>query len=88
MQTIRRGNVLDFVAYGFYCSTFEGLDPQRQAATLSFVADAERLWGVRCAPEFGSHCEHRCSDHSSASMAPASFPEHSAQYATGCMFRR
>lgn len=49
MQSILRGNVLDFVAYGFYCSTFAGLDPQRRAATLAFVAEAEQLWGVRWA---------------------------------------
>jgi hypothetical protein len=53
LQAIWRGNVLDFVSYGFYCSTFEGLDLQRQAATLAFVAEAERLWGVRCAQDFG-----------------------------------
>ncbi len=49
VQSILRGNVLDFVAYGFYCSTFERLDPQRRAATLAFVAEAEQLWGVRWA---------------------------------------
>jgi hypothetical protein len=47
VQSILRGNVLDFVAYGFYCSTFEKLDLQRRAATQAFVAEAEQLWGVR-----------------------------------------
>lgn len=57
LQTIQRGNVLEFVAYGFYCSTFEGLDLQQQAATLAFVVEAERLWNVRRARRCICSCQ-------------------------------
>ncbi len=35
------------MAYGFYCSTFAGLEAEQQRATHAFVERAEQLWGVR-----------------------------------------
>ncbi|EIE23278.1 hypothetical protein COCSUDRAFT_47573 [Coccomyxa subellipsoidea C-169] len=43
---IRRGNVEDFVAYGFYNRTMDTLPPRLQAATKIFVRQMEAEWGA------------------------------------------
>ncbi|CAL8465236.1 g4771 [Coccomyxa elongata] len=45
-ESIRRGNVEDFVAYGFYCRTMDTLPPRLQAATKIFVRQMEAEWGA------------------------------------------
>jgi len=47
---IRRGNVEDFVAYGFYQSTWAGLGPAEAAAAAAFVDDVQATWGVAYPP--------------------------------------
>jgi len=44
---VARGNVEDFVAYGFYQSTWAGLGAADAATATRFVDDVERVWGIR-----------------------------------------
>ncbi|KAL3146801.1 hypothetical protein ABBQ38_014780 [Trebouxia sp. C0009 RCD-2024] len=44
---IHRGNVLDFVAYGFYSKQPRDLSPKTQASSEHFVDEVERRWGVK-----------------------------------------
>jgi hypothetical protein len=49
-EAIRRGNVEDFVAYGFYQSTWEDLSPADMATASAFVDAVQEAWGVSYAP--------------------------------------
>ena len=49
-EAIRRGNVEDFVAYGFFQSAWEGLAPGDAAAAAAFVRDVEATWGITYPP--------------------------------------
>ncbi|BDA49445.1 hypothetical protein COCOBI_14-0620 [Coccomyxa sp. Obi] len=46
-EEVRRGNVEDFVAYGFYFRRLEALPPQLQRAVAEFVDQIELEWGVK-----------------------------------------
>ena len=52
-QDLRRGNVQDFVAYGFYCSCYAALPRAQRDATEEFIQEVERTWGVGCVPALG-----------------------------------
>ncbi|DBA73278.1 hypothetical protein WJX77_005167 [Trebouxia sp. C0004] len=46
-EHIHRGNVLDFVAYGFYSKRPQDLSPKTQASSERFVNEVEKRWGVK-----------------------------------------
>ena len=45
-ESIRRGNVEDFVAYGFYTATKAELPREQRDAIEAYVREMERRWGV------------------------------------------
>ena len=49
-ESIRRGNVEDFVAYGFYTATKAELPREQRDAIEAFVRELERRWGVTFPP--------------------------------------
>lgn len=51
-DSIRRGNVEEFVAYGFHCRLLGQLDEAQRAQIERFVDDVEAAWGVSFPPGF------------------------------------
>ena len=46
-SSIRRDNLIEFVAYGFYSRRVEDLDKEHREPVENFVYRAEEKWGVK-----------------------------------------
>lgn len=46
-QNIPKENIIEFVAYGFYCKKMEELSTEKQHHILSFVHHAEQIFGMQ-----------------------------------------
>lgn len=51
-ESIPRGNIEEFVSYGFFCRRARDLGPEDAGAVARFIRDAERLWSVKFQPGY------------------------------------
>jgi pimeloyl-ACP methyl ester carboxylesterase len=52
IESIYRGNVEEFVAYGFFCQKLEDLTPEQLGLVQNFLSTAEERWNITFPPGF------------------------------------